>query len=210
MPTPAAPGNPHHVKPIAWLWAGAAIAASIGGAVFVTRWTPMSRERKAPVAVPSAAVIAARDPSRFRLPLERPSIAEPSAAEAGAADAGDRRRYLEAFSGATAAYRSGDFVAASRAFERISNQYPSAAGAAFSLGVSKLLAGDAAGAIDPLTAAKRLSTGPAEDDARWYLAVALERADRRDAAAAALDDLCERSGARKASACAAASSLRAP
>jgi hypothetical protein len=136
--------NEHHVKPIAWVWAAGIVAASIGGAVFVTQWKPMTRTRSG-VPIPSAAPAA----KRYVLPLDRPNLPIPLTRD------------------------------------------PSEPGAALYNGVSRLIGGDEVGAIDPLNAAVRLSTGDAERTARWYLAVALERAGRPDDAAAALDSLCE-------------------
>jgi hypothetical protein len=61
--------NEHHVKPIAWVLAAGIVAASIGGAVFVTQWRPMTRTRSG---VPiSSAPSAAR---RYVLPLDRPNL----------------------------------------------------------------------------------------------------------------------------------------
>ena len=135
--------NEHHVKPIAWVWAAGIVAASIGGAVFVTQWRPMTRTRSGvPVSIASAA-------RRYVLPLDRPNLPIPLTRD------------------------------------------PSEPGAALYNGVSRLIGGDAVGAIDPLSAAVRLTTGDAERTARWYLAVALERSGRLDDAAAALDFLCE-------------------
>lgn len=140
------PSSEHHVKPAAWFVAAAIVAASIGGAVFVTEWKPMTRARQG-VPVKTATLS-----TRFVLPLERPNLPPPVTA-----DAAD----------------------------------PSAA---LSTGVTRLLAGDAAGAIDPLDAAVRLSTGAAEQSARWYLAVALERAGRVPDAIEVLDGLCREQG----------------
>ena len=125
------------MKPIAWVWAAGIVAASIGGAVFVTEWKPFTHEPRGAAVTP----IEHRDPS-------------------------------------------------------------------FDIGMARLNAGDAVGAIDPLRAAVRLSTGAAEQDARWYLAVALERAGRPTDAVSVYDDLCRGAGARAKAACAAATGLR--
>jgi len=70
------------------------------------------------------------------------------------------------------------------------NRDPTNPNAALYLGVSRLGDGDAAGAIDPLNAAVRLSTGATEQDARWYLAVALERTGRKADSIQVLEKLC--------------------
>ena len=138
------PPNEYHVKPIAWLWAAGIVAASIGGAVFVTQWKPMTRSQSGT----SVPIASGQAPKQYRLPMERPNLPIPATRDV------------------------------------------TDPGAALYLGVSRLLGGDAPGAIEALTAAARLSTGQREQDARWFLAVALERAGRVDDAIAALDELC--------------------
>lgn len=142
------PPNEHHVKPIAWVWAAGIVLASIGGAVFVTQWKPMTRSRSGVAVVR----VAPSGSKRFVLPLDRPNVAVPLTRD------------------------------------------PANPEAALYLGVSRLIGGDAVAAIDPLNAAVRLSTGLAEQDARWYLAIALERAGRVPDAIAVLAGLCAEQG----------------
>src|SRR5262245_13027411 len=139
--------NEHHVKPIAWVWAAGIVAASIGGAVFVTQWKPMTRSS---AGVPIAS--APRPGKRFVLPLDRPNLPVPL------------------------------------------NHDPANPQAALYDGVSRLLGGDDAGAVDSLTAAARLSTGRPEQEARWYLAIALERTGRVADAVQVLEGLCREEG----------------
>ena len=135
----------HHVKPIAWVIAVGIILASVGGAVFVTQWRPMTRDRAGQA---TRAPLQPAASKRFVLPLDRASVPAPRTTD------------------------------------------PADPSAALYVGVSRLVGGDAVGAIDPLSAAVRLSTGAMEGDARWYLAVALERAGRPGDAATVLDELC--------------------
>ena len=55
-----------------------------------------------------------------------------------------------------------------------------------------------------LTRAQKLAVDSSSlrADATWYLAIALERSGRRDAASATLTDLCKVTGPRQAQACA--------
>ena len=155
--------NEHHVKPVAWVVAVFIIAASIGGAAFVTYWRPMTRQGGPPRA--GQRFSPANGPT-FILPLDRPNLPVPL------------------------------------------NRDPSNPDAALSLGVSRLVEGDAAGAIDALNAAIRLSTGATEQDARWYLAIALERAGRKADAIQVLDTLCAQQD-RSARSCIGLAALRA-
>jgi len=89
---------------------------------------------------------------------------------------------------------------------------PTEPGSALYTGVSRLLGGDAVGAIEPLNAAVRLSSDAREQDARWYLAVALERAGRVPDALAVLDTIPQGSDPnnRRQQACEGAAALRKP
>jgi TolA-binding protein len=205
-----APANPdddiHHVRPIAFVWAALAVAASIGGAVFVTRWTPMTRTRSTTVVAPPSSRPAA--PDHFVLAFEKPEAGLPPPDEhAGTSAGGGQHEYVESLDRALAPYRRGDAGAAVVAFEDLGRRFPARPEAAFYLGIARLMKGDATSAIEPLTAARRLSTGNAEADASWYLAVALERSDRPRDAAAVIAQLCERDSPRKAASCSAAAHL---
>ena len=155
----------HHVKAIAWVLALGIVAASIGGAVFVTLWKPMTRTRTGTPVVVATPPVA----RRYQVPMDRPNLPIPRTTD------------------------------------------PTEPGSALYAGVSRLLGGDAAGAIEPLTAAVRLSSGAREQDARWYLAVALERAGRAPDALTVLDGICKGSDAtRRQQACEGAAALRRP
>ncbi len=56
------------------------------------------------------------------------------------------------------AYRDGDYARAAAAFNRLSARYPGSVDVLFYQGVTRMLLGDFAGAIDPLTVAARLRT----------------------------------------------------
>jgi len=106
------------------------------------------------------------------------------------------------------AYRAGDYPRAVAAFDRLSAVYPGSIEVSFYLGVSRMLAGDDAGAIAPLEAAARLDNQTFADDVAWYLAIAQQRTGHPNARAK-LADLCRGQGAHASSACAAVAQLDA-
>jgi hypothetical protein len=135
------------------------------------------------------------------LPSEAPAVELPAryalAMRGNAADPA----FLKAFGTAIAPYRDRRFTDAARALDAVVRDHPDVPEAQFYLGVSRLLAGDAAGARAPLDSAMRADAlGGA---ARWYGAVAAERAGDGAAADAALDAMCTASGEYQARACAA-------
>jgi TolA-binding protein len=105
------------------------------------------------------------------------------------------------------AYRGGDYATAADAFARLAPRYPAAVELRFYLGVSRLLAGDAAAAAAALRTARAIGDPAFADDIAWYLAVAGERAGDRAAARAELDALCRGTSAHAARACAASAAL---
>lgn len=106
------------------------------------------------------------------------------------------------------AYRAGDYPRAVAAFDRLSAVYPGSIEVSFYLGVSRMLAGDDAGAIAPLEAAARLDNQTFADDVAWYLAIAQQRSGHPNARAR-LAELCRGQSAHASSACAAVAQLDA-
>ena len=166
----------HDVGPMGWLLAGAILLAAIGGAIFVTQWRPMTPTR------PGIERTMTPPPAgQYRIPLERPPMELPANLQYG---------------GAIAAYHSGDFAAAARLLDAVSRSAPGNPQTEFYLGVSRLLAGDPRGAVDPLNASVRLSPGAAGYRSRWFLAIAYERSGRPAEATALLEGLCTDEGPR--------------
>jgi hypothetical protein len=130
-------------------------------------------------------VPAVRLPATMSLPVE--------GAEA------ERDAVLKAFDKAIGPYREGRYAEAAKALTDLAARRPDAPEIAFFLGVSRLLAGDTAAALEPLRAA-RDSTIVA-DDARWLEAVVLERTGRPAEADAALRPLCDVPGPYEQRAC---------
>jgi hypothetical protein len=112
----------------------------------------------------------------------------------------ERDALLAAFGNAIAPYRQGRYPEAAEALALVATLYPNVPEVAFYLGVSRLFAGDAASAIEPLRAARNSTV--LSQDARWYEAVALERSGGREDADAALRELCKLSGPYQERSCA--------
>jgi hypothetical protein len=93
-------------------------------------------------------------------------------------------------------------------FDRLSAVYPESIDVLFYQGVSRMLAGNEAGAIAPLEAAARLNSAPFADDVAWFLAVAQQRSGRPEARAG-FAALCRGRSSYAAAACAARAQLDA-
>jgi hypothetical protein len=106
------------------------------------------------------------------------------------------------------AYRASDYPRAVAAFDRLATAYPDSVDVRFFQGVSRMLAGDDAGAIAPLEAAARLGDAVFADDVPWFLAVAQQRSGRPEARGR-LVDLCRGRSTHAAAACAAVTQLDA-
>jgi hypothetical protein len=104
------------------------------------------------------------------------------------------------------AYRASDYARAVAAFDRLSTVYPDSIDVLFYQGVSRMLAGDDAGAVAPLEAAARLRNATFSDDVSWYLAVAKQRSGRPEARDM-FTELCRGHGSYAAAACAAVKQL---
>jgi hypothetical protein len=113
--------------------------------------------------------------------------------------------FIQDLAPAFSAYRAADYKRAAEAFDRVTPKYSNAIEVRFYGGVSHLLAGNHALAIDALEAAARLKSAAFADDVAWFLAVARQRAGNQDAAAFAA--LCRGQSAYAAAACAAATQL---
>ena len=100
----------------------------------------------------------------------------------------DRDTFLAAFGPAIAPYREGRYADAVAALEPVSRRFADVAEVWFYLGVSRLLAGDAAAAAPALQRASESDAVGAQ--AVWLRIVALERAGRADEATATLRATC--------------------
>lgn len=140
-------------------------------------------------------------PRPWALVLTAPAVQLPARYVVPAQGADEDRRFVRAFGDAIAPYRAGDYANAAVALDAVAARFPDIAEAAFYLGVSRLLAGDAQGARTPLANAAR--AGEMRDAARWFGAAAAEQAGRPRDADAALDTLCKGTSEYRDAACAA-------
>ena len=98
------------------------------------------------------------------------------------------------------AWNDGDMSGAIALLESTVEESEEDASLWFYLGHARLLAGDAAGAVEALSRADSLELDAPSEHTRWMLAAALERVDRRDEACAALRSVVEIGGSRAAAA----------
>jgi hypothetical protein len=115
---------------------------------------------------------------------------------------GDDNPFLRDLAPAFEAYRAGDYPRAVAAFDRLAVTYPAAIEVLFYQGVSRMLAGDEAGAVAPLSAAAALGNPTFADDVSWFLAVAQQRSGAAGARERFVQ-LCGSRGAYAQAACAA-------
>lgn len=202
------------------VWYGLALAATlvlaIAGAVWrsggagrptapspVASSAPVSAPAAMPSATPPPASAVAVGPRAWAALSTAPAITLPASLALivrGAAP--EAEAFMTAFGAAMVAYREGRFDAAAVALERVTRRYPDIAEGWFYLGASRLLAGDAAGALAPLERGRASTVLEAE--ARWLHAVALERAGRGPEADQALSAMCAGDSPNRDRACAAA------
>lgn len=182
------------------LAAGLALAATILlSFVFWRPAAPLPSTRA--VALPAAAPFSRQLPSAERVfALSVPAVELPPAAVVlrGAAD-----DYNSQFLTGVRAYREASYPAAATHFAGAADARPYDPYAWFYLGVSRLLAGDATGAVGPLQTARHLGDGGLSVEATWYLSLALQRTGKTDAAIRTITPLCGVPGPHGAEACAA-------
>ena len=192
---------------------GLALAATLLIAVVVERSGPDAivepEAASASIGVKPPIVVSApvTRPEPPRIAFAKPEVKLSPSALAWRGDA-SANPFVKDLAPAIDAYRAGDYPRAVAAFDRLSAVYPESIEVSFYLGVSRMLAGDDAGAIAPLEAAARLDNPTFADDVAWYLAIAQQRSGHTNARAK-LADLCRGQGAHASSACAAVAQLDA-
>jgi hypothetical protein len=183
---------------------GLAIAATVLIAVMVS--SPASDMALVPDEAPASPIAQATpDSSVPRITFAKPEIKLSPSALAWRGDA-SANPFVRDLAPAIEAYRAGDHAQAVTAFDRLAASYPDSIEVLFYQGVSRMLAGDDAGAVAPLEAAARLNNTTFADDVAWYLAVARQRSGRSEVRAT-FEELCRGQGAYAASACAAVQQL---
>lgn len=190
---------------------GLALAATLLIAVVIFRPGTPAAPDTAPAsaaAPPAVAAPPAATPNPLRLAYAKPDVKLSPSALAWRGAAADNP-FLKELAPAFDAYRAGDYARAVAEFDRLSAVYPDSIEVLFYQGVSRMLAGDDAGAIRPLEAAARLGNQTFAGDVAWYLAIAQQRSGSPNARAS-LQNLCRGQGAYASSACAAVAQLDAP
>lgn len=192
---------------------GLALAATLLIAVVVERSGPdiavppdaASASIGVKPAIVESAPVTRPEPSRIA--FAKPEVKLSPSALAWRGDAA-ANPFVRDLAPAIDAYRAGDYPRAAAAFDRLSGVYPGSIEVSFYLGVSRMLAGDDAGAIAPLEAAARLDNQTFADDVAWYLAIAQQRSGRPNGRAK-LAELCRGQGPHASSACTAVAQLDA-
>ena len=182
---------------------GLAVAATVLIAVMVSPGPDMALVPDGTPAPPIAEP--ARDTRLPQIAFTKPEIKLSPSALAWRGDA-SANPFVRDLAPAVDAYRAGDHAQAAAAFDRLSATYPNSIEVLFYQGVSRMLAGDDAGAIAPLEAAARLNNQTFADDVSWYLTVAQQRSGQSDTRAR-FEELCRGAGAYAAEACAAVQQL---
>jgi proteasome lid subunit RPN8/RPN11 len=189
------------------LAAAAVMTIALGGG-----WlSQFDRHESVMPAPPALPVAAPKDRVKtFTLDLEKPGIELPPGALIVRSPGSDA--YVPALTTALEPFRRDDYPGAIERLSALQRTHASEPFVNYYLGVSYLLAGHAADAVAPLERAR--TDGSADTwlrlDASWYLAVALERAGRRDAAAVVLTEICGTGSRRQQQACGALGTLLVP
>jgi hypothetical protein len=204
-PKPAAAARPRW-RP-AMIYSSLAAAAVLILAVVVMR--PGREDSPTPAGPTPPAVTTTTPVEPVSIAFDKPEVRLSASALTWRGDP-SANPFLRDLAPAFDAYRAGDYPRAAAVFDRLATVYPDAIEVRFYQGASRLLAGDAAGAIAPLEAAARLRNATFADDVAWSLAVAQQRAGRSSEARARFADLCRGASPHAAAACAALTALGAP
>jgi hypothetical protein len=186
----------------AMIYSGLAAAATLLVAVMLRDRAPVapaSAGPPAPASPPAAAPV--------RIAFAKPDVRLSASALTWRGDP-TANPFLRDLAPAFDAYRASDYARAVAAFDRLAAVYPDAIEVRFYQGVSRLLAGDAAGAIAPLEAAARVGNTAFADDVAWSLAVARQHAGA-PGARERLAGLCRGRSPHAAEACAAVTAIDA-
>ena len=191
-------------------WWPAAIAASlvlVASAFWLSQFTEFRSFE-----LPSTARLAVRTqtPQQFVLPLDAPFIDLPKAPIV--LRGGKMDPFGAALLNAAAPLHERDYRTAAARMTGLRREYPDRPHPVYYQGISLLLSGQPADAIEPLEQARRLSDSQSSIyiDASWYLAVALERVGRRSEAVTILTEMCGHAGARDEQACLALHQMLTP
>jgi hypothetical protein len=179
-------------------WRPATVLGSLAVALAVGWWIVGGRPSSSDVSAPRPVAT----PQIPRLALEKPPVIVPLASvlvwRNGSQSAQDQ--YLADLGTALAPYRADDFSEAVRRLDAVAQAHPTAE-VRFYRGVCRLFLAQPDLAIADLLQARQLASPVLAQEATWYLAVAYERAGRREAAVVELRALCGEKGERQGKAC---------
>jgi len=177
-------------------WVTITAAAAIAIVVVV------KRTGNSPAALPASTepvpTVAQSEPPRFVLALEKPEV-KLSAAVLTFRGAGDDD-FVGQLTKALDAFRANDYAGADRQLTVLEKRHP-IFDVYYYQGLSRLLAGDAAGAVVPLQKAASLADRLFAPDVQWFTAVAEERSGQLTRARDRLADLCRTSNPYSQRAC---------
>jgi tetratricopeptide (TPR) repeat protein len=179
-----------------WLAAAAAVVIVAAGSALVYLRRPAVSTTPAVAIAPT-----------FTIPIEKAPIKVSSKYALTWRGANDGQAFLAALKTALAPYERGDYPAAIASLSAVVSQYGDTMEPSYYLGVSQLLAGNPAAAIERLEHARDLADPDVYEDVTWYLAAAYERAGRRADAQRFAQSVCDARGPRAPAACAAATVL---
>ena len=186
-----------------WAWLRPLVLAGALALVAASTWLAWRDASRAP-AIPPPKDVATRPTTPpapvFALALEKPPV-KLSLSALTWRGAGDNP-LPAALKPGLDAFRASDYAAADRELAQVAARFPRAVEPPFYQGVSRLFLDDAAGALQSLSAAARLADPSFAADVTWYLAIAAERAGRKDEARTHLSALCKGGSERAAAACA--------
>jgi hypothetical protein len=161
---------------------------------------PRDRE---PANAPATDKPLAQAAAPFVLPFDKPEVRLSAAALVWRGEStGAGAAYLADLKPGLDAYRASDYGRADAALAALRPRYPTVVEPPFYQGASRLLAGDAAGAIEPLTEAARVADDAFASDVTLLLAAAEQRTGRTEAARARLRRGCTPADPRTARVCA--------
>jgi hypothetical protein len=192
-------------RPAGWRWLRPALAMSAIAVLCLAVWTSrdMFRPPAAPSSTPPREVTVTPSPPPVRqvqLPIDKPEITLSAAALTWRGAAPDNPLLAE-LKPAVDAFREGDYARADREFGALEPRYPSAIEVFYYGGVSRLLHGDAARAIDALQKAAPLADETFAPEVEWYRALAEQRAGHAADARTRFDALCRGTSHRAGRAC---------
>lgn len=141
-------------------------------------------------------------PAAYALPLIAPEVKVTLATLTWRGGQSGQGQLLRDLAPAFQAYRAQDYEQAVALLQPLSSRHPKSVEVHFYLGVSRLLRGKPAEAVESLRAAERLQDDLFAPDVAWYLAVALERAGQPAEAISLLQGLCKGQSDHAAAACA--------